>query len=101
MAGLLTFPRSASCGPYARASSMRIGKLTGVCIAMAGSVLLASPLAAENWAQWRGPHFDGSTSEKNLPESLDPKTDAAWTLDLPGPGPGPPVIWGDRLFDGS
>src|SRR4051794_24928137 len=80
---------------------MRIGKLTGVCIAMAGSMLLASPLAAEHWGQWRGPHLDGSSAESNLPQSLDPQADAAWTLELPGPSAGTPVIWGDRIFLGS
>jgi outer membrane protein assembly factor BamB len=80
---------------------MRIGKLTGVCIVMVTSMLLASPTSAEHWPQWRGPHFDGSADEMNLPESLDPNADAAWTLDLPGPGAGTPVIWGDRIFVGS
>ncbi len=52
---------------------------------------------AENWPQWRGPFFNGSTTEKNLPSSCD-KANVAWTADLPGPSSATPIVWGDRIF---
>src|SRR5438034_11634598 len=58
---------------------------------------LAGALQAEDWPQWRGPHFNGSSNESNLPESLEPKS-AAWATDLPGSGSGTPVVFGDRIY---
>ena len=53
---------------------------------------------ADSWPHWRGPHFNGSSAAaKNLPDNLDPKN-AAWTVDMPGPSAGTPIVFGDRLF---
>jgi outer membrane protein assembly factor BamB len=74
--------------------------ITRVSIAAAAALLLliATPSArAEHWRQWRGPHFDGSSNETNLPDSLDPKS-AAWATPLPGSGSGTPVVFGDRIY---
>ena len=62
-------------------------------------ILLSAPaLAAENWPAWRGPHFDGTSTEKNIATKWDQKNGIAWRLELPGPGPSTPAIWGDRIF---
>src|SRR5262249_7089587 len=59
---------------------------------------LASQFAqAEVWPQWRGPHFNGSSNEKGLPSKWS-KEEAAWSVDLPGPGAATPVIQGDHVF---
>ncbi|HET6251450.1 MAG TPA: PQQ-binding-like beta-propeller repeat protein, partial [Tepidisphaeraceae bacterium] len=50
-----------------------------------------------DWAQWRGPHFDGSSDAINLPDNID-KDKAAWKTQLPGVGSGTPVVFGDRIF---
>jgi outer membrane protein assembly factor BamB len=55
---------------------------------------------AGDWAQWRGPHFNGSSDEKGLPSSWT-KESAAWTADLPGPSAATPVVIGDRVFVSS
>lgn len=75
--------------------------ITRLSIALAGSVLLASSVHAENWSQWRGPKSDGSTTEQNLPASLDPQKDLRWSTALPGPGSGTPVVFGDHVFVGA
>jgi outer membrane protein assembly factor BamB len=53
--------------------------------------------AEENWAQWRGPHFNGSTEAKNLPDKIA-KEDALWSTQMPGHSNGTPIVWGDRVF---
>ena len=73
-------------------------KITRACIAVVGAMLLSSQVSAENWPQWRGPNFDGSTTETHLPNTLDPKANLAWSTELPGPGCATPVIFGDRIF---
>jgi outer membrane protein assembly factor BamB len=53
--------------------------------------------SAGDWLQWRGPNFNGSTEEKNLPETLA-KESALWKAPLPGPSGATPVISGDHVF---
>ena len=72
--------------------------MTRACIAMAGVMLLSTSVRADNWAQWRGPHFDGSTAETHLPDALDVKSNLAWSTEMPGPGCATPVVFGDRIF---
>jgi outer membrane protein assembly factor BamB len=52
---------------------------------------------AENWPQWRGPAFNGSSPEKDLPTTWTKET-AKWVTPLPGPSGATPVVWGDSIF---
>ena len=52
---------------------------------------------AENWPQWRGPAFNGSSPEKNLPETWTKET-VKWSAPLPGPSGATPAVWGDSIF---
>lgn len=58
-------------------------------------VLLCSSLRADNWPQWRGPNFNGSSGETDLPANLDTPL---WSVPLPGAGAGTPIVWNDRVF---
>ena len=70
-----------------------------VCALILAFVGVSVPsLRATDWAQWRGPFFNGSTDEKNLPSTWSETENIAWTVDLPGDGPGTPIICGDRVF---
>ena len=61
--------------------------------------LLAAPaLRAENWPQWRGPLFNGSTTETNLKASFSKQKDCLWSTPLPGRSGATPVVWGDTIF---
>ena len=61
-------------------------------------LLVAPPLSAENWPHWRGPHFDGTSTETGLPTTWGADENLHWKLELPGPGGSTPVVWGDRIF---
>jgi outer membrane protein assembly factor BamB len=52
---------------------------------------------AEDWPQWRGPHFNGSSEEKNLPSAWT-KESVLWGTDLPGAGASTPAILGNLIF---
>lgn len=67
---------------------------------LAGFLMVGSAVA-ENWGQWRGPFFNGSTTEKNLPSEWSKTENIAWSLDLPGPSASTPVIWGERVYTSS
>ncbi len=53
---------------------------------------------AENWAQWRGPAFDGSSPETGLPQTWSASEGVKWKVPLPGPSGATPAIWGDSVF---
>jgi outer membrane protein assembly factor BamB len=56
---------------------------------------------AENWPHWRGPTFDGSSTEKNLPATFSKTEKVRWMAEMPGPSAATPVIWGDYVFVSS
>lgn len=60
--------------------------------------LASAPALAADWPHWRGPNYDGSSPEKNLPVKFGKDSNVAWAIDLPGFGPSTPVVVGDRLF---
>lgn len=67
----------------------------------AATLLHANLLPAENWPQFRGPHFNGSSGEKNLPVKFSRTENVAWVAALPGAAAATPAIWGDRVFVSS
>ncbi|HTH47626.1 MAG TPA: PQQ-binding-like beta-propeller repeat protein [Candidatus Limnocylindria bacterium] len=63
-----------------------------------GSAVFAA--GGDNWPQWRGPNFNGSTKATGLPAALT-KDSAQWTAPLPGKSGATPIVWGDRIFVSS
>jgi outer membrane protein assembly factor BamB len=59
---------------------------------------LSLPLAAEDWPQWRGPHFNGSSQETGLPTQFTKEKDVAWSVPMTGPSASTPIIFGNQLF---
>jgi outer membrane protein assembly factor BamB len=68
---------------------------TVICLAAIAS------LRAENWGNWRGPNYNGATSEKNLPATFSKTENVLWTAPMPGPSGATPVVWGDYVFVSS
>lgn len=65
------------------------------------TILLTAAAPAENWPQWRGPNYDGSSGETKLPTEFSKTNWVLWTAALPGPSAATPIIWGDRVFVSS
>lgn len=65
------------------------------------ALLISVPSRAENWPQWRGPFFNGSTTEKDLPAQWSKTENVAWVAPLPGYSGATPVVWGDCVFVSS
>jgi len=63
--------------------------------------LLTSAASADNWPQWRGPFFNGSTTETNLPTQWSKTENVAWVAPLPGYSGATPVVWEDSVFVSS
>ena len=64
-------------------------------------ILAATSSQAANWGQWRGPNFNGSTDESNLPTQWSQTENVAWSVAMPGPSGSTPVVWGDHVFVSS
>ena len=69
--------------------------LFGVCL-LSGSALF--PAQGENWPQWRGPLFNGTSSETGLPTKFSKSENVKWSAPMPGPSASTPIIWGDHVF---
>ena len=54
---------------------------TGLSLA---GLSLAGVQAAE-WGNWRGPNYDGSTAEKNLPAQFSKTETVLWRVKMDGP----------------
>ncbi len=67
-------------------------------LAVAGQISGSSRAEAENWPQWRGPKFNGISTEKNVPTVWSKNENVVWRMPLPGPGGATPVIWDDKIF---
>lgn len=67
-------------------------------IALAWILGLAPAADAADWPHWRGPSYNGSTTERNLPDNWSRTENVAWAADLPGEAASTPVIAGDRVF---
>jgi hypothetical protein len=67
-------------------------------IRIALCLVLAPSAWAENWPQWRGPVFNGSSPETNLPSAWSKTDGVVWSAALPGPSAATPAVWGDRVF---
>jgi outer membrane protein assembly factor BamB len=61
------------------------------------SLMVCATAPAENWPQWRGPNFNGSSDEKGLPAKWT-RESARWSVALPGASASTPIIYGDRVF---
>ena len=68
------------------------------CLILALTLSLTSGIIAENWAQWRGPTFNGSTTESGLPSTWSKSENVVWKATLPGESASTPIVWEDKLF---
>ena len=59
---------------------------------------LTVSVQAADWSNWRGPNYNGSTDETNLPTRWSQTENVAWSIDLPGPSASTPVVWDDCVF---
>src|SRR5687768_8011160 len=57
----------------------------------------ATPICAQEWAQWRGPARDGSVSAKNAPAKWPETFQRSWRVEI-GEGYSSPVVANGRVF---
>jgi outer membrane protein assembly factor BamB len=62
------------------------------------ALISQSQAFAENWAQWRGPYFNGSTTETKLPDKWSTTENVLWTAPMHGSSHATPIVWNDVVF---
>lgn len=55
-------------------------------------------VSAADWPNWRGPAYNGSTSETGLPETFSKTENVKWSCDFPGLAASTPIVSGDHVF---
>ena len=63
-----------------------------------GTLVIALPMLAENWPQWRGPNLNGTSGEKDLPVRWSTTENVVWRLSMPSKTGATPIIWGNLIF---
>jgi outer membrane protein assembly factor BamB len=74
--------------------------MKNVPLAVGLASLLSFPclLPAEDWMQWRGPDFNGTSGEKGLPVEFGPEKGVAWSVPMTGASASTPIVAGNRVF---
>ena len=74
------------------------GTLLFAAFALSVSPWLVDSVAAQDWANWRGPEENGVSRETNLPDdwSLSPKKNVAWVSDTGGRST--PIVLNGRVY---
>src|SRR5262249_36190366 len=80
-------------------TAMRLTRLLTAVVL--GPLLVAAAAGAQDWPNWRGPHFDGSSDETGVPVKFSPTEHVRWSAALPGPSAATPIIWKDLGFVSS
>ena len=70
--------------------------VAAIVLSMCGATALTA--RAANWPQWRGPFFNGSTTETGLPVRWTTSENIAWRARMPGRSSSTPVVWGNLVF---
>ena len=70
----------------------------GCFFALVLAIVSSCVARAADWPQWRGPYFNGSTDEKDLPSQWSTTENIAWSAALPGSSAATPIVWQDRVF---
>ena len=70
-------------------------------VMLGAAALVNAELEAENWPQWRGPYFNGSITEKGLPEHWSKTEKVNWVTPLPGCSGATPAVWDNSIFISS
>ena len=76
---------------------MKLNKFAAIAVLGAFALSsFSSSAAVTGWTNWRGPHQNGVTDEKGLPDQIDPAKNLLWSYDIAGRGT--PVIANGKVY---
>lgn len=69
-----------------------------IAITFVVAVCICGSTVAGPWPQWRGPHGNGVSDEKNLPLKWSATENVRWKVPLSGAGVSAPAVWGKHVI---
>jgi hypothetical protein len=64
-----------------------------------GLLILSSSLTfADNWANWRGPNMDGSSTTAKPPVEWDTAKNVLWKVSIDGSSSATPIVWENKVY---
>lgn len=79
-------------------SLARIALLSSIVFSSHGMSSTESHALEGEWANWRGPMFNGSSPDAAPPTSWDQENNIAWKAAIEGMGSSTPIVWGNQIF---
>ena len=93
---------TATSRSHERPTSLRLARGAVLLAAVTLLAMIGTSITrAENWPQWRGPAFNGSSPERGLPSEWSKTEHVVWSLPMAGPSAATPIIWGNHVFISS
>lgn len=70
-----------------------------ICLLLLLCVVWTQKLCAQNeWSNWRGPKYNGSSDSARPPVSWNSEKNIQWKVELEGLGSSTPVVWQNQVF---
>ncbi|QDU75701.1 outer membrane biogenesis protein BamB [Bremerella volcania] len=69
-----------------------------VLVVAVGNVGAAAEASDGDWANWRGPSYNGTSPSAKPPVKWSEEENIRWKVPISGKGSSSPIIWGDKLF---
>lgn len=81
-----------------KSSSVAMFLLACFLYGVAATEVTAAEASGGDWANWRGPEFNGSSASAKPPVKWSEEENVRWKVAVEGKGSSSPIIWGDKLF---
>lgn len=77
-------------------------KIQSVAVPLLAVITLSAAIAgAGDWPHWRGPFYNGTADERDLPGIWSLTENVRWVAPLPGPAAATPIVAGGKVFISS
>jgi len=67
-------------------------------IVLSSAAASAAESTGGDWANWRGPNYDGTSQNATPPVKWSEEENILWKVPVEGQGSSSPILWGDKLF---
>ncbi len=72
--------------------------LSFTLVLFATSALMAGDVPAAHWPSWRGPQFNGTTTQGSYLAKWTTQENVLWKIPMTGKGCSTPAVWGEQII---
>lgn len=81
-----------------KSSFVAIFLLAFILSSVAATAVTAAEASDGDWANWRGPQYNGTSPSAKPPVKWSEEENVRWKVPISGKGSSSPILWGDKLF---